>query len=292
VMCPLRFRRGLSFALLAAVVVAMMSIILTWMTGAASAQDTRGPSCKVATDPSQDPDPIDPPLTLQIDPPGPLSFGRDKGFDTLRIPFRSTIPIPQPTVPLGITVGDFRHEGAPGRLDVDRVVVTSQIQRSTGFILLCVDPTGGDWGRFEGIITVDDPRFEVAMIPVAIEAQYSWLWVVLVVLVLTAFAATIFKWAEWQAGTETGIRLKTAAHDFMVWAGARVIAILAALGAALGVFLAQYLKNMTWSGGLLEFAAFIAAVFAAVLTAFSAGDLVRPKTEKKVAAEEMMKTPE
>ncbi len=262
-------------------VVGLLSLL---STSNASAKDEPGPSCPT---PQSAPlaSSVAPPLPMEISEPDPFRFGRNDDPDTLRIPFKTEGTIPQPEVPLSLTVSDFRRQPS-GRLPVERVVVSSVLRVSTGFVVICVDPLAGNAGEYDGIITVDDPRFQLTSFRVSVQLQWKYWGVILLLVLLAGLAGTLFKWAESQKKSGLSVFKQGMWFDMGGWLAARPVSLAVGFAGAVGVFLSQYWTNMAWDADLMRFSALAGAAFAAVVSALSGGDIAAPNTERKKSAEE------
>lgn len=178
---------------------------------------------------------------------------------TLGIQGDATLP---PGTQLATDVSELRRED--GLVLPDNQVGSSASVTRNGrevAVVLCVAPRFGQisgFGRYAGVVTLDDPRARGATVPVTVHVQYPYLNRVLFWTLLAAVGGVIWTWlirhgdAKIQAEPDEP--------------GGRTLGIrIAAIFVAVPVVVTLVLDNRDWTGDLSSYVALATAAGAAVI---------------------------
>lgn len=212
------------------------------------------------------------------------------GADDDGAPTGGTVPVDPPLddvdapLPLEVRLNPFAREDGATLLQSDRsgpgdavplMTAHAFSRRGTVVVELCVDRDGvalGHPGRYEGSVTVVDPRVTSTDVPFVVTMAYPNAALVGLLTVVAVAVAAVYSWGVHHAETiRNDTRTSISFRPFFNWLGSWSGLLTVASGsvAAYVAYSATYLSNAVWGTSVTQFTAIVGAVFTAFVTAAS-----------------------
>lgn len=190
------------------------------------------------------------------------------GTEATPAPVNLLNDVSQP-VELEVVTGNYlREDGAPliqGEDDGTVVTAHAWSRRGIATVELCVDraKTNADAGRYEGAVTIVDPRVATADVPFSVTLAYPNAAALASLVLMVMAVAAVYAWLLKSSRKDLNLSM------FFGWLRTRTGALAVGSGAVASyvAFSATYLANDTWGASLLQYSALVGATFTAFVTA-------------------------